>query len=56
MATTETWLQKHKDGELAVDGYKLFRGYRKRVKNPPEEDSVVALDVMYGSSLLLPWR
>ena len=32
MAVTETWLSNHKDGELHVDGYKLFRADRKRVK------------------------
>ena len=32
MAITETWPSNHKDGELQVDGYKLFRGDRKRVK------------------------
>ena len=32
MAVTETWLSNHKDGELQIDGYKLFRGDRKRVK------------------------
>ena len=32
MAVTETWLSNHKDGELEIDGYKLFRGDRKRVK------------------------
>ena len=32
IAVTETWLSNHKDGELAIDGYKLFRGDRKRVK------------------------
>ncbi len=32
MALSETWLHNHKDGELHIDGYKLFRGDRKRVK------------------------
>ena len=32
MAVTETWLSNHKDGELQIDGYKIFRGDRKRVK------------------------
>ena len=32
MALTETWLHNHKDGEVQIDGYKLFRGDRKRVK------------------------
>ena len=32
MAVTETWLSNHKDGELQIEGYKLFRGDRKRVK------------------------
>ena len=32
MAVTETWLSNHKDGELQIDGYKLFRADRKRVK------------------------
>ena len=32
MAVTETWLSYHKDGELQIDGYKLFRADRKRVK------------------------
>ena len=32
MAVTETWLSNHKDAEVKVDGYKLFRGDRKRVK------------------------
>ena len=32
MALSETWLHNHKDGELHIDGYKLFRSDRKRVK------------------------
>ena len=32
MALTETWLYNHKDAELHIDGYKLFRGDRKRQK------------------------
>ena len=32
MAVTETWLHNHKDGEIQVNGYKFFRGDRKRVK------------------------
>ena len=32
MAITETWLHTHKDAELHIDGYKLFRSDRKRVK------------------------
>ena len=32
MAVTETWLQNHKDAELRVEGYKLFRADRKRVR------------------------
>ena len=32
MALTETWLKEHKDAELHIDGYKLFRADRKRVK------------------------
>ena len=32
MAIAETWLHTHKDGELANDGYKLFRGDRKRTR------------------------
>ena len=32
MALTETWLQNHKDAELHIDGYKLFRADRKRLK------------------------
>ena len=32
MALTETWLHNHKDGEVQIDGYKLFRGDRKRVR------------------------
>ena len=32
MALTETWLHNHKDAELHIEGYKLFRGDRKRVK------------------------
>ncbi len=32
MAVTETWLQNHKDAEVATDGYKFFRSDRKRRK------------------------
>ena len=32
MAMTETWLYNHKDAELGIDGYKLFRADRKRQK------------------------
>ena len=32
MALTETWLYNHKDAELHIEGYKLFRGDRKRAK------------------------
>ena len=32
MALSETWLHTHKDGELHIGGYKLFRGDRRRVK------------------------
>ena len=32
MALTETWLHNHKDAELHIDGYKLFRVDRKRQK------------------------
>ena len=32
MALTETWLYNHKDAELHVEGYKLFRADRKRKK------------------------
>ena len=32
MALTETWLHNHKDAELFIDGYKLFRADRKRRK------------------------
>ena len=32
MALTETWLKEHKDAELHIDGYKLFRADRKRVR------------------------
>ena len=32
MAITETWLHNHKDAEVQIDGYKLFRGDRKRAK------------------------
>ena len=32
MALTETWLKGHKDAELHIDGYKLFRADRKRVR------------------------
>ena len=32
MALTETWLHNHKDGEVQIEGYKLFRGDRKRVR------------------------
>ena len=32
MALTETWLYNHKDAELGIDGYKLFRADRKRQK------------------------
>ena len=30
IALTETWLHNHKDAELHIDGYKLFRGDRER--------------------------
>ena len=32
MALTETWLYNHKDAELHIEGYKLFRADRKRQK------------------------
>ena len=32
MGVTETWLHNHKEGEVAIDGYKFFRCDRKRVK------------------------
>ena len=32
MALTETWLKEHKDAELHIDGYKLFRADRKRIR------------------------
>ena len=32
MAVTETWLHHHKDAEVRVDGYKIFRCDRKRIK------------------------
>ena len=32
MAITETWLQHHEAGEVAIDGYKFFRSDRQRVK------------------------
>ena len=32
MALTETWLKSHKDAEVGVDGFKLFRADRKRRK------------------------
>ena len=32
MALTETWLYNHKDAELYIEGYKLFRADRKRQK------------------------
>ena len=32
MAITETWLHSHKDAELHISGYKLFRADRKRIK------------------------
>ena len=32
MALTETWLYNHKDAEVQIDGYKLFRADRKRQK------------------------
>ena len=32
VALTETWLQDHKDAEVRIDGYKLFRADRKRQK------------------------
>ncbi len=33
MAITETWLKDHKDAELHIDGYTLFRADRKRKKS-----------------------
>ena len=32
MALTETWLKDHKDDELHIEGYQLFRSDRKRAK------------------------
>ena len=32
MSLTETWLYNHKDAELHIEGYKLFRADRKRQK------------------------
>ena len=32
MGLTETWLKTHKDAELHIDGYQLFRADRKRKK------------------------
>ena len=32
MGLTETWLKSHKDAELKIDGYKLFRSDRVRRK------------------------
>ena len=32
MALTETWLKTHKDAELSIEGYKLFRSDRVRRK------------------------
>ena len=32
MALTETWLKDHKDAELHIEGYQLFRSDRKREK------------------------
>lgn len=32
MGITETWLHTHKDAELHIEGYKLFRSDRKRAK------------------------
>ena len=33
MAITETWLKDHKDAELKISGYELFRADRERKKN-----------------------
>jgi len=33
MAITETWLKDHKDTELKISGYELFRADRERKKN-----------------------
>ena len=30
MALTETWVHSHKDAELKIDGYQLFRSDRNR--------------------------
>ena len=30
IALTETWLHKHKDAELDIEGYSIFRDDRKR--------------------------
>jgi hypothetical protein len=35
MALTETWLKSHKDAEVGVDGFKIFRADRKRKKKGP---------------------
>ena len=32
IALTETWLKDHLDAEITIDGYKLFRSDRKRLK------------------------
>ena len=32
MGITETWLKDHKDAELYINGYTLFRADRKRIK------------------------
>ena len=32
MALTETWLKSHKDAEVSVDGFQIFRADRKRKK------------------------
>ena len=32
MGLTETWLKNHKDAELNIEGYQLFRADRKRSK------------------------
>ena len=32
MALTETWLHSHKDAELKIEGYQLFRSDRNRRK------------------------
>ena len=54
IALTETWLHSHKDAELKIEGYQIFRSDRKRKGNG--EDIVGVW--LYTYKILLPviWR